>query len=32
VVILAPVVFLAGLQPEVRRLLWLRLRRVARLT
>jgi O-antigen/teichoic acid export membrane protein len=32
VAVLAPVVFLAGLQPEVRRLLWLRLRRVARLT
>jgi O-antigen/teichoic acid export membrane protein len=32
VAILAPLVFLAGLQPEVRRLLWLRLRRVARLT
>ena len=32
VAILAPVVFLAGLQPEIRRLLWLRLRRVARLT
>jgi O-antigen/teichoic acid export membrane protein len=32
VAILAPVVFLAGLQSEVRRLLWLRLRRVARLT